>query len=138
MGLDVLTAMMVRNERIGAVEAEGRANGRYRALENELHDTLIRSKAQIHNMRARYKAHEAVEREMGEALARHEPDNPLTDPAEVEKKVDALQIQYVSDPNVIKITYPNGKIEGDPYPLKVKEDPNRPGVMISVTRNCIA
>ena len=44
MGLDVLTAMLVRNERIGAVEAEGRANGRYRALENELHDTLKRIK----------------------------------------------------------------------------------------------
>ena len=138
MGLDVLTAMLVRNERIAGVEAEGRANGRYRALEYTYQDTLIRGKAQIHNCRARIRAHETVEKEMGEALARHEPDNPLTDPAEVEKKVDALQIQYVSDPNVIKITYPNGKIEGDPYPLKVKEDPNRPGVMISVTRNGIA
>ena len=138
MGLDVLTAMLVRNERIAGVEAEGRANGRYRALENELRDTMIRSKAQIHNMRARYKAHEAVEREMGEALARHEPDNPLTDPVEVEKKVDALQIQYVSDPEVIKRTYPSGKVEGNPYPLEVMEDPDRPSVMISVTRKSIA
>ena len=130
--------MLVRNERIGAVEAEGRANGRYRALENELRDTMIRSKAQIHNLRARYKAHETVEKAMGEVIAKYEPGNIFTDPAEVVKEVDALQIQYASDPKVIKITYPNGKIEGDPYPLKVKEDPNRPGVMISVTRNGIA
>ena len=130
--------MLFRNERIGAVEAEGRANGRYRALENELRDTMIRSKAQIHNLRARYKAHETVEKAMGEVIAKYEPGNIFTDPAEVEKKVDALQVEYASNLDVIKMTYPSGKVEGNPYPLEVMEDPERPGVMISVTRKSIA
>ena len=138
MGLDVLTAMMVRNERISAVEAEGRANGRYRALENELRDTLIRGKAQIHNLRARYKAHEEVEREMVEVIVKYEPDNPLTDKVEVEKKISELQVKYASDPEVIKMTYPEGRVEGDPYPLQIREHSGYPGVKVSVPRNALA
>ena len=138
MGLDVLTAMMVRNERISAVEAEGRANGRYRALENELHDTFIRGKAQIHNLRARYRDHEEVEREMVEVIVKYEPDNPLTDKVEVEKKISELQVKYASDPDVIKMTYPEGRVEGDPYPLQVREHSDYPGVKVSVPRNALA
>ena len=114
------------------------AEMRLDAAEARYDNVLIRGKAQIHNLRARYKAHEAVEKEMVEVIVKYEPDNPLTDPVEVEKKVDALQVQYASDPEVIKMTYPDGRVEGDPYPLKVIEDPDHPGVMISVTRNALA
>ena len=114
------------------------AEMRLDAAEARYDNVLIRSKAQIHNMRARYKAYETVEKEMVEVIVKYEPDNPLTDPVEVEKKVDALQIKYASDPDVIKYTYPGGKVEGDPYPLKVIEDPDRPGVMISVTKMGVA
>ena len=99
---------------------------------------LIRGKAQIHNLRARYKAHEEVEKEMVEVIVKYEPDNPLTDKVEVEKKISELQVKYASDPDVIKMTYPEGRVEGDPYPLQVKEHPNYPGVKVSVTRNGLA
>ena len=99
---------------------------------------LIRGKAQIHNLRARYKAHEEVEKEMVEVIVKYEPDNPLTDKVEVEKKISELQVKYASDPDVIKMTYPGGKVEGDPYPLQVREHSNYPGVKVSVPRNALA
>ena len=99
---------------------------------------LIRGKAQIHNLRARYRAHEEVEKEMVEVIVKYEPDNPLTDPVEVDKKISELQVKYASDPEVIKITYPDGRVEGDPYPLQVKEHPDYPGVKVSVPRNALA
>ena len=114
------------------------AEMRLDAAEERYDNVLIRGKAQIHNLRARGAAHEAVEKEMGEVIAKYEPDHLLTNPDEIEKKVDALQIKYVNDPGVIKRTYPDGKIEGDPYPLNIKEDSERPGVMISVARNALA
>ena len=114
------------------------AKGDAEIAEMRYDSVLIRGKAQIHNLRARGAAHEAVEKEMGEVIAKYEPDHLLTNPDEIEKKVDALQIKYVNDPGVIKRTYPDGKIEGDPYPLNIKEDSERPGVMISVTRNALA
>ena len=97
---------------------------------------LIRGKAQIHNLRARDMAHEEIEKEMVEVIVKYEPDNPLTDPVEIEKRICGLQIKYVNDPEVIKRTYPGGKVEGDPYPLKIKEYPD--GVKVSEPRNALA
>ena len=109
------------------------AEMRYDRVNDLYREATILGKAQVHNMRARHTAHVAVEKEMGEVIAKYEPNNPLTDPDEIEKKVDTLQVKYALDPEVIKRTYPDGKIEGDPCPLEVIEDPDRPGVMISVT-----
>ena len=114
------------------------ARGDAEIAEMRYDSVLVRGKAQIHNLRARYKAHEAVEKEMVEVIVKYEPDNPLTDKVEVEKKISELQVKYASDPDVIKMTYPGGKVEGDPYPLQVKEHPNYPGVKVSVTRNGLA
>ena len=112
------------------------AEMRLDAAEARYDDILIRGKAQIHNLRARDMAHEAVEKEMVEVIVKYEPDNPLTDPVEIEKRICGLQIKYASDPEVIERTYPDGKVEGDPYPLKIKEYPD--GVKVSEPRNALA
>ena len=114
------------------------AEMRLDAAEARYDDVLIRGKAQIHCLRARGAAHEAVEKEMSEVIAKYAPDHLLTDLFEVEKKVDALQVKYVNDPEVIKRTYPDGEVEGDPYPLEVIEDPDHPGVALSVPRDALA
>ena len=114
------------------------AEMRLDAAEARYDSVLIRGKAQIHNLRARYKAHEEVEKEMVEVIVKYEPDNPLTDQVEVEKKISELQVKYASDPDVIKMTYPEGRVEGDPYPLQVREHSGYPGVKVSVPRNGLA
>ena len=110
------------------------AEMRYNRISSLYQETMILGKAQVHNMRARRKAYVAVGKEMGEVIAKYEPDNPLSDPIGIEKKVDALHIEYVNDPDVIKQTYPDGKIEGDPCPIEVVEnDPMYPGRTVSVS-----
>ena len=84
-----------------------------------LAETEARAKAHIHALRTRNKARQEVEASMSEVIAKYEPDNPLTSPEHVEALVDVLQAERFEDPEIVKRTYPDGKIVGKDKYLSV-------------------
>jgi hypothetical protein len=92
---------------INRVNAENAIIDRYRGY---LADLTFTAKSQIHSLRTTIGAHKLVEDDLIAALKAENADHPLADKDVVEAMVTMKRNLSGIDPEVIKRTYPDGKI----------------------------
>lgn len=68
------------------------------------------ARSHVHGLRARILAHEALEEELIKALKAENANHPLASREAVDEWLDKKVMENLFDPEVIKHTYPDGKL----------------------------
>ena len=89
------------------------------AVESELNTAKFIAKSHVHGLRAALVARKNIEAELVEALKAANANHPLASKEAVEAAVENERVKAILDPEVIKKTYPDGKlpknaVSGDP------------------------
>lgn len=93
-----------------AAAAQGAAQGRALGQADAHKEYVFRSKSHVHGLRAEKQAHQRVEDQLIAALKAENANHPLANSEAVNAALDREFIKALTDPEVIKRTYPDGKL----------------------------
>ena len=118
-GMNLLLLGELAREKSLANQEAGFA-AKHRQEEIEEHNKFVFcAKSHVHGLRSSIAARKNIEAELIEALKAENPNHPLASIEAVEAAVENERVKTILDPEVIKKTYPDGKLPkgavgGDP------------------------
>lgn len=101
-------AAQAKSNALYYAEKSGEAEGKLRAWKRA-------AKSHVHSLRAFSAAHKMTEDQLIAALKAENANHPLASREAVDAAVDQANFQTIIDPEIIKRTYPDGKLPEGTY-----------------------